>query len=175
MIARHDVVDVLPSRYAVKHSGDLGPGVLERRAAIADLRRAHHVPTQRVVAIGFIAEFRNAPFDQPLGIKWAAGNALAEVADDRVFDDLVELATDKHHGRAREMVAVALGNMRNPRAVDVLVDLLADEEVAGHAIMALGKLKAVTARPHIERFLQHPKAWVRREATRALAKIDKRK
>jgi len=37
----------------------------------------------------------------------------------------------------------------------------------------LGKLKAEKARPYIERFLDHPKAWVRREAKKALAKLDK--
>ena len=73
------------------------------------------------------------------------------------------------------MVAVALGNMKDPRAVDVLIELLEDEEVAGHALLALGKLKSSKAKPYIEPFLGHPKAWVRKEAKRALAKIDKAK
>jgi HEAT repeat protein len=71
------------------------------------------------------------------------------------------------------MLAVALGNMRDPRAVDVLVELLDDEEIAGHALMALGKLKARAAMPAIRRFLEHPKPWFRKEAERALAKIQK--
>jgi hypothetical protein len=121
-----------------------------------------------------VSEFRSLPAEQQyFSLKWAIGNALSVVATDAVFDELVELVRDKRHGRAREMLAVALGNMKNPAVVDVLIELLGDEEVAGHAIMALGKLKAEKARPYIERFLDHPKAWVRREAKKALAKLDK--
>jgi HEAT repeat protein len=63
--------------------------------------------------------------------------------------------------------------MKDPRAVDVLIDLLDDDDVAGHAVVGLGKLRASKARQRVEEFLAHPKAWVRREAKRALAKIDK--
>ena len=108
-------------------------------------------------------------------LKWAIGNALSVVADDSAFDDLVELVRDKSHGRAREMLAVAIANMKNPSAVDVLIELLDDEEIAGHALSAIRKLgkRAIKARPHIDRFLSHPKAWVRKEAQRAIAKMGK--
>ncbi|MBM3240182.1 HEAT repeat domain-containing protein [Candidatus Poribacteria bacterium] len=106
-------------------------------------------------------------------LKWVIGNALSVVADDGVFEEIVDLAIDKQHGIACEMLAVALGNMRNPRAVDVLMGLLNDEEVTGHALIALGKLKAQKARQQIEHFVEHPKPWARKEARRALAKIDK--
>jgi HEAT repeat protein len=53
--------------------------------------------------------------------------------------------------------------------------LLKDEEVAGHALIAIGKLKADKAKSYIKPFLEHPKSWVRKEAKRALAKIDKAK
>jgi len=138
--------------------------------------RALSVKWARPSAIGpLIEEYRRAPPYQQTNYKWVVGNALSVVADDSVFDEVVELVRDPGHGRAREMLAVALGNMKNPRAVDVLVELLGDEEVAGHALMALGKLKAKQARPRVERFLTHPKTWVRTEAKRALAKIDKAK
>jgi HEAT repeat protein len=66
-----------------------------------------------------------------------------------------------------------MGNMRTPEAVDVLVRLLDDDEVAGHAIIGLGKLKEERAARHIRPFLTHPKSWVRQEAKRSLAKIEK--
>ncbi len=125
-----------------------------------------------VAAKALIEEFPKAPPDSAL--KWAIGNALSVVADDAVFDELVALATDKRHGKSREMVVVALGNMRNPSAADILIELLDDEEVAGHAIVALRKLAPKRARPHLEKFLSHPKTWVRNEAKAALAKIDKK-
>jgi HEAT repeat protein len=55
----------------------------------------------------------------------------------------------------------------------ILIELLSDEDLAGYAIMALGKLKCNEARSVIERFLTHPKHWVRREAQKALKRIDK--
>jgi hypothetical protein len=118
-----------------------------------------------------VQEFQGIREDN--GLKWAIGNALSVVADDSVFEDIVRLVQDRRHGRAREMLAYALGNMKDPRAVDVLVKLLDDDEVAGHALRPLGKLRAHGARRDIERFLNHPKAWVRKEAKRALLKIDK--
>jgi HEAT repeat protein len=71
------------------------------------------------------------------------------------------------------MLAVALGNMKDPRAVEVLIALLEDEGVAGHAIVALGKLKSLQAIPYIEPFQNHPRTWIRKEAKRAIAKIEK--
>ncbi len=122
-----------------------------------------------------VAEFRTVPpsLNANAGLKWAIANALSVVATDAVFADVVALVKDKQHGKSREMLAVALGNMKNPAAVDVLIELLKDEEVAGHALMGLGKLKVQKARPHIENFLNHPKPWVRKEATKALAKLNK--
>jgi len=115
-----------------------------------------------------VAEFRRADDSSELGLRWAIGNALAEVAGDSVFEEVAALAEDRRFGRSREMVALALGNMKDPRAVKILRGLLADEDVAGHAVMALGKLRAKEAREDIEPFLKHPKAWIRKEASKAL-------
>jgi len=127
-----------------------------------------------VAARPLIEEFRKGPDPEESPLKWAIGNALSEVADDSVFDDIVELVRDRRHGRAREMLAVALANVKDPRAGGVLIELLDDEEVAGHAVLALRKLAPLEARSAIERFVDHPKTWVRNEARRALAKIDKK-
>jgi hypothetical protein len=119
-----------------------------------------------------IAEFCIASDSENLGLKWAIANALEVLATDRMFNDIVELVRDKRHGRAREMLAMALGKMKNPKAVDMLIGLLDDDEVAGHAIIALRKLNAIEARPYILPFLKHPKTWIRREAKKAINKID---
>lgn len=110
-----------------------------------------------------------------LPLKWAIGNALSVIADDEVFEKIVDLVYNKKHGKAREMLVSSLANMKDSRAVDVLIELLQDEETVGHAAFALGKLKVKKAKPHLERLLNHPKAWVRKEAKRALEKIDRAK
>jgi hypothetical protein len=135
--------------------------------------RALSIPQARQTAARpLIAEFQAAPESDP-SLKWTIGNALSIVADDTVFDEIVKLALDTRNGKSREMLVAALGNMRNPTAVDVLIELLNDEEVAGHALAGLAKLKAPQARPYIERLLKHPKPWVRKEARKAWAKLNK--
>jgi HEAT repeats len=103
--------------------------------------------------------------------RWAVGNSLEVVADDSVLDGVVELAQERSYGRDREMVVLALARMKDPRAVDVLTELLDDDSVVGHAVIALGRLKAVRARPAIEHCLTHPQPWVRRKAKKALERL----
>jgi hypothetical protein len=137
--------------------------------------RALSVPWAKPAALlPLIVEFRTAAGPTIVDhVKWAIGNALSIIADDTVFDDVADLVQEKRHGRSREMLAVALGRMKDPRAVDLLIKLLDDEEVAGHALIAIRKLKAREAASRVEPFLNHPKAWVRSEAKKALARITK--
>jgi HEAT repeat protein len=147
---------------------------MENLAVKEDIVRALSVPWAKPVAApALVAEFHRMRNESNSAIKWAIANALSVVADDSVFEDIVELVQDSHHGQAREMLAISLGNMKDSRAQDVLIILLDDEEVVGHAIIALGKLKSPKAYPFIERFLTHPKAWVRKEAKKALDRIEK--
>lgn len=120
-----------------------------------------------------VAEFERARDPDNVGLRWAIGNALEVLASDDLAEDLMRLACERRYGRAREMVVLALGKLKDPRVTDVLVNLLGDEEVVGHAVSALGKLRAGKARSHIEPLLEHPKAWVRKEARKALASIGR--
>jgi HEAT repeats len=139
-----------------------------------DIVRCLSVPYAKPVAAGpLIDEFRRAEEESPMGLRWVIGNALEVVGDDAVLDDMIELATDRRYGKAREMLVAGLGNMSDQRVIPVLLDLLKDDEVSGHAIMALGKLKPQAARPHVEPFLKHPNAWVRKEAAKTIEKIHK--
>ena len=123
-----------------------------------------------VAAPALIREFRRPGVSS--GYRWTTGAALEMVADDAVFDEVVEIATDRSTGRDRQMVVLALARMGNPMAVGVLRDLLDDDNVAGHAVMALGRLKAREVRPAIEHMLKHPTPWIRKEAKKALGKLD---
>jgi HEAT repeat protein len=120
-----------------------------------------------------VTEFERAEDPTGAGLRWAIGNALEVLANDDIADGMIRLATDRRYGKAREMVVVGLGKLKNPRVTDVLLNLLSDEEVVGHAVMALGKLRARGARSRIEPLLNHSKPWVRKEAKKALASIDK--
>jgi len=108
------------------------------------------------------------------GFKWALGNAISIVATKNHFDEVVELIRDKHHGATRDMMVLRLPSLDRQRAIDVLIESLADDEIAGHAVMALGRLKSQKARTHLERVLaHHPQPWVQKEAGKALARLGK--
>jgi HEAT repeat protein len=115
-----------------------------------------------------ISQFRDLDDDPQSGLRWAIGNALDVVADDSFCADLVELARDRRYGSAREMIVLALGKMKKARPVEVLIELLDDEVVAGHAVAALARLKAPEAAEALQPFLHHPKTWIRQEAGKAL-------
>jgi len=116
-----------------------------------------------------VCEFRRTDVESTY--RWAVANALEVVADDSLFIDVVELARDRRYGADRQMLVLAMARMKDPRVVDVLVELLADDEVAGHAAKALARLKMPLARPALERLLVHPRPWVRAEARKALKRM----
>jgi hypothetical protein len=128
--------------------------------------------TPSEVARVMVDEYRKGvPGDTPW--RWAIGNALTVLATDAVFDDIVEIVRDRRYGRARERAVESLGNMKDQRAADVLVELVDDPEVSLPAVRALGKLgpRARRAREKIESFAQHAEAWVRKDALKALKRI----
>ena len=140
-----------------------------------DLVRTLSVPWARPMAgRALIEEFRRADDPEGTGIRWEIANALAVVADDDILDDVIQLVQDPRHGKAREMLTLALANMTNPRATSVLRDLLRDEQVVGHAVMALGKLGVPEVLSELEKLTDHPKEWVRHEAAKAVTRIRSR-
>lgn len=146
--------------------------VIGDRSVKEDVIRTLSVPWARPDALKpLIEEFKKLPPEEEIGLRWVVGNALEITADDSVFEEVRDLATTPSYGRSREMVVASLGNMKNQEAIEVLIDLLEDETVVGHAVMALGKLKAKKARPKIKPLLEHPQAWIRKEAKKALARI----
>jgi HEAT repeat protein len=133
-------------------------------------------------ARALLAEFRSAPMDDEgdASRKWTYGSALATLADAEIADDLVELITDPRHGRAREMLCDALKRTKDPRAPDVLIELIDDDDVAGHAILALRRYGPKSSLPHLRRarsklaaVLERPTASVfaRRQAHKALERL----
>jgi hypothetical protein len=107
-------------------------------------------------------------------LKWTIGNALSEVADESVLREMLQIIEDKCHGKSRQMIVLGVGRFQDPAVYDVLVRLLDDEEVCGHAAMALGKLAYVPAREALLRLTNHNKTWIQKKAKQAIASIDRR-
>ncbi|HEX5235409.1 MAG TPA: HEAT repeat domain-containing protein [Silvibacterium sp.] len=133
--------------------------------------RALTVPWAKPLAAPvLIEEFTRASDDS---LRWAIGNALDTVADYSVLERMIEIAMDRQFGSARQMVVMALGKFKDFRCEDAALRLLNDEEVAGHAVVALRRLRSMRALSALEVMKSHPKAWVRSEAKKAIAAISK--
>lgn len=128
-------------------------------------------------ARAFVNEFKKYSGEEAESYKWAIGNALSIFATDEIFDELLSIVQEKKHGTPRQMALLALVRMKNPHhkehAIDVLINLLSDDDVAGHALNALCKLNAKRARKYILPFLHHENTYWRNEAKKVIAKFDK--
>ena len=124
-----------------------------------------------------IREFKRNPAgessDQVHSLRWAIGNALEVLVDKTLTDEMIELASNKQYGTARQMIVLGLGKIHDPRSIETLIALLKDKDVAGHAAKALGKLKAREALRALEGLVDHPQAWIRNEVKKAVARITK--
>jgi HEAT repeat protein len=147
--------------------------IIENLDVKEDIVRALTVRWAKPVASKpLIEEFYKLQGESNSGIKWAIGNALAEVADDSVYQDLVNIALDSGNGTARQMIIIALGKMKNPDVENILISLLGDDQVCGQAIISLGKIGSKKAVSSIEKYLNHPKTWIRNEAKKAISRIE---
>ena len=82
---------------------------------------------------------------------WRLADCLTYRANSKVYDDIVETLRDSRYGRARQMLPLALAQVRSRRddAVRALVEVIDDPDISAHVLDALGKLKAVEAREEI--------------------------
>ncbi|MCS6561238.1 MULTISPECIES: HEAT repeat domain-containing protein [Curtobacterium] len=127
-------------------------------------------PSAKGTAMPVLVEaFRN--FTDEAGTRWAVGNSIETAYVDTYFDDVAALALDPQYGRARQMVAFALGKSKRPEAVDVLLQLMDDHDVSGHAVFALSKRSNPRAREAFEEKLTDDRPWVRKKAALGLRKI----
>jgi HEAT repeat protein len=115
------------------------------------------------------------------GLAWVAGNALSTLVGPSDADAIIGLLRDRRFGKGRQMLCDALQRTKDPRAAQVLVELLDDDDVNGHAISTLRAMRnpdalaALTgARPTLEALAARKDATVlaRKQARQALAKID---
>jgi HEAT repeat protein len=127
-----------------------------------------------VAAKPLIKEYRALDATEDRSLRWVIGNALEAVADELVIEDLLQIVQDRNGGTARQMVVVALGRMKDPRVPAVLMKLVYDPDVIGHAVVALRKLAPPEARDTLLPLRTHENAWVRRTARQALERIDAR-
>jgi HEAT repeat protein len=145
-----------------------------------DIARTLSVPwsSPEILPI-LLDEFRNAPATPGDGLRVALGLAIGVVASvpggERYASEVLALARDRsYRGDARKLLVNGLQGLRDPRVHDVLHSLLDDEDVDASAIKALAKVGTADDIEPIREFLEHPTAWVRAEAKRAIKMIERR-
>jgi hypothetical protein len=136
------------------------------------ITHALNVPwRRREVTRALVSEFKRVA-DSRSYLKWALGDTLATVFDSSSGDDILDLVQDRRHGRARQMLVGRLGKLRDPRVIDVLIDLLGDDDVVLHALTAIGRRRAQEARARVTLLLDNPNRTVRRAAHQVLTRLD---
>ncbi|MDR3624967.1 MAG: HEAT repeat domain-containing protein [Chlamydiales bacterium] len=117
-----------------------------------------------------IEEFNKIPQEKVL-LRWAIGNTIEIIIANEDVPGILEIIRNKANGISRQMFVLALGKVKSEDVLKTLVDLLADNDLVIHALEALGKLKAITAKKEISLLLNHPKAIVRKKAQQILKKL----
>jgi hypothetical protein len=128
-------------------------------SSLARQRTARGEGTRRL-----IAEFHRPEYEDEDHLRWAIGDTLATLAGPADADAIIEMLRDRSAGTARQMLCDALSRTKDPRRVAVLIDLIDDDTVAGHAILALRRIGRGTLvepermRPKLEALLMRPSA-----------------
>lgn len=135
------------------------------------LVRCLSVPWAKGIATkAVLSEFHKAPNDAD-SLRWAIGNAMDVIADLSVGNEILSIVAAQSNGSARQMFVLAVGKLKPENASEVLIPLLEQDEVAGHAAEALGKLGAVEAKDGLERLVKSGRPWVKKAAETALGRI----
>lgn len=101
------------------------------------IARALTVPEARGVATRALVEQFSKIDDQESQLKWVLGVAIAETSTPDTVSLVVELVSDKTHGKAREMLPLALQFMPRADAESILQELINDPDVRERAIETL--------------------------------------
>lgn len=105
---------------------------------------------------------------------WQASDVLWETNSEVPAEGLIAKLRDTSLGEARALLCYAAAKHLPPAVArrELLARL---KEFPGHAVEALGKSGGAPADiPRVEQLLSHKEAWVRREAKKAIERINRR-
>jgi hypothetical protein len=123
-----------------------------------------------------IAELESSLGDDSADAKafrWAVANTLEIIGGKGDVDAFMRLLRDPRSSNARGMLILA-AKTRDRRIIPMLLEFLDVQELQGFAAGGLGMLGAAEANHKLEAIVNETKnSWVRREASKALARISK--
>jgi hypothetical protein len=113
-------------------------------------------------------------------LAWALGESIRQVLrrrralrkNERLWTAIETIATDRAVGKGREPYVMLLAQYGGETRAPLLIQLLDDPEVVGHALYGLRLHGAQGAERQARSLLAHPRAWIRKEARKYLEKVD---
>lgn len=108
----------------------------------------------------------------PALTRWLISDCLYQIGSKKYIDDYLKIISNAEYGESRQMIVLLVGKLKEEKAIPVLINLLEDEEVRLHAIIALGDFKREEFRPYFERFCNAKHSGWRKYAKVALKKLD---
>lgn len=104
--------------------------------------------------------------------RWFISDCINKIRSKRFVKEYVDIVTCKRFGLNRQMIVLLLGKLKEESAIPILIDLLEDEDVRLHAIIALGDFKREDFRCYFERFQNSTHSGCRKYAKAAIKKLD---
>lgn len=104
---------------------------------------------------------------------WEYGDLLYKIGDFNYLHDYLELVKDKSLGSDRQMLLLLLGKSKNKTVIPVLIELLSDNSVCGHALDALSNFSGNEIEESMLKYSKSDITWVRNIAKRYLDKTKK--
>ena len=106
-------------------------------------------------------------------IGWSVGNWFEYLYSDSYFDQIKKISADKNNGMSRQMFVLALGKTKKHKSESekLLLELTFDNQVALHAVIALGKLKLSNSIERLTELTTDKNKTIKKEAIKALNKI----
>lgn len=105
-------------------------------------------------------------------LRWRIADTISIILDKRFEEAYINIIKNKSYGTTRQMFVVTLGKLRSKKALPALINLLEDEEVNGHVIVALGYYHDPGLSKYIVPFLESSIAWKRKEAKDSLKTLS---
>jgi hypothetical protein len=133
---------------------------------------------ERVEKVLIDEYFRSADSLNSIGVSsllWGIGNCLEIIASPSLSNVEIykKISNEKRFGITRQMIVLALSKFDKAKVEDLLIDLLGDEDVNGHAVIALGRIKSAKSLPWLRQLGNSPKNWIKREAKKSVRAIER--
>lgn len=137
------------------------------------------LPTEYPDAFTFESSGETITWHNYESLLWTLGESFRQILKKQralrrsevLWQRIEAVCLEPRYGKGRESFTMLLGQYGGRDRVPVLLKLLDDADVYGHALYALRLLGVPDAIGPARRLLDSPRTWVRREARKYLAKV----